>query len=245
MIAAQGLWLRRRAPRFAEAAGPRSGTVGSGAPLRLLALGDSIIAGVGLRHSAEALPTQFATTLAAAGTRTVHWQALGCTGANAADSLQRLHQQRDGLAGLDLLLLSTGVNDVTGLRPRRAFARDLHGVAELLASTAPRCRLLLAAVPPLQAFPLLPDPLRRLLGLRSRQLDAVMAGIANGWTGALHVPMPFLPEPRRFGSDGFHPDAASCAEWAQWLAQHSLQRWPELGNREQLEAGSAQRLNAR
>jgi hypothetical protein len=44
-VARQGLRLRRCAPRFAAAAGTPHGRTGQGDPLRLLAIGDSIIAG--------------------------------------------------------------------------------------------------------------------------------------------------------------------------------------------------------
>ena len=50
LLIPQALWVRKTAPRTAPAAGPRSGTVGDGRPIRLVGVGDSIIAGVGARH---------------------------------------------------------------------------------------------------------------------------------------------------------------------------------------------------
>ncbi len=44
----QGRHVRRVTPRLPEAAGPRAGTTGHGPPLRLLVLGDSAAAGVGV-----------------------------------------------------------------------------------------------------------------------------------------------------------------------------------------------------
>lgn len=228
VIAAQGLWLRRQATRASEASGPRNGVIGQGPPLRVLALGDSIIAGVGIAQINDALPGQFARALAAASGRAVHWQAVGANGATAADSRQRLHDLRAALPSCDLVLLSTGVNDCTRLRRRAAFGADLHALRTQLRSSAPGCRLLLAAVPPLDAFPLLPSPLRQLLGMRARQLDAVMASVAADRLDALHVAMPFRPQPDGFGSDGFHPNRDACAVWAAWLVEHALRRWPAL-----------------
>jgi len=128
----------------------------------------------------------------------------------------------------DLVLISIGVNDVTGLRRRHAFIADLTHTLRQLRARAPHCRIVVAAVPPLAAFPLLPQPLRALLGLRSQLLDQALQRWLATQAEALHVPMPFPPAPARFAADGFHPNEASCAEWAAHLAQACLARWPEL-----------------
>ncbi|KAB0649370.1 SGNH/GDSL hydrolase family protein, partial [Burkholderia diffusa] len=48
LLLMQGRRVRRVTPRLAEAAGPRDGTAGDGPPLRVLVLGDSAAAGVGV-----------------------------------------------------------------------------------------------------------------------------------------------------------------------------------------------------
>ena len=44
-LAPQALYVRRTAPRFAEASGPSKGAIGAGPGKRLVAIGDSIVAG--------------------------------------------------------------------------------------------------------------------------------------------------------------------------------------------------------
>lgn len=228
LIAAQGLWLRRRALRFDPAPGAPHGVVGKGAQLRLLALGDSIIAGVGTGSLERALPGCFAAGLAAASGRQLHWQALGRSGAHAGDLHRELLPQLPAQAQFDLVLLSIGVNDVTGLRPRRRFLADLARTLQRLRAQAPACRVVIAAIPPLAAFPLLPQPLRALLGLRSQLLDQALQRWLATQADALHVAMPFLPEAQRFAADGFHPNEASCAEWGAYLAAACIARWPDF-----------------
>jgi hypothetical protein len=48
LLLLQGRHVRRVTPRLAEAVGPRDGTAGNGPPLRLLIVGDSAAAGVGV-----------------------------------------------------------------------------------------------------------------------------------------------------------------------------------------------------
>ena len=100
--AAQGLRLRRTAVRLPEATGVRSGVSGQGEILQLLALGDSIIAGVGTGTIDQSLPVQFASALAEVRMCSVHWAIKGANGADISDlrnSINQLNsgQQADGL----------------------------------------------------------------------------------------------------------------------------------------------------
>ena len=79
LLLPQALWVRRRTPRFAAPAGAEGGRVEARGspdpsraqgdatpipPLRLVGLGDSIIAGVGATVAAECLTAQFAREVA-------------------------------------------------------------------------------------------------------------------------------------------------------------------------------------
>jgi hypothetical protein len=95
VTALQGLLLRRKALRLPGAPGDRQGSVGSGAVMHLLALGDSIIDGVGTAHVKESLPVQFATALANERKRCVHWRIEGQTGNAIEDVLNCLASIED------------------------------------------------------------------------------------------------------------------------------------------------------
>ena len=73
----QALYVRQTAPRFAPAAGPTSGAVGEGTQRTLLAIGDSIVAGVGASELPKAMVGQTASALATSLECRVNWQALG------------------------------------------------------------------------------------------------------------------------------------------------------------------------
>lgn len=217
LIAAQGLWLRRRAYRAPPAGGEPQGVEGEGPALRLLALGDSIIAGVGIERIEQALPGAFARALAARWERRVEWVACGLNGADVSAGCALLAKAQALLAPPDVVLLSLGVNDATGLSSRRHFVRGLSALYAQLRDWSPQALLVHAGVPPLQAFPLLPAPLRQLLGLRAAQLDRLIPHSLLAHAPALHLPFTELPRADQFAADGFHPDAAACASWAETL----------------------------
>jgi len=218
LAAPQGLAARRRAPRFAPAAGPnrgRSGAAGE-APLRVLAIGDSIIEGVGCPTLDEAFAGQFAKHLADATGRNVDWWALGQTGACAGGIARKLLPQVDD-PGIDLVVISVGVNDVSALKRSARFRSDLAALLDGLRQRLPDALIVLCGLPPMQRFPLLPQPLRWLAGLRAQTFDSIGAALVASREGMHHEPTAYHPEPHEFSPDGYHPNAATQSHWAMLL----------------------------
>lgn len=220
----QGLRLKRTAPRFAPAPGPRQGRVGEGPGLRLLALGDSVIDGVGVPHTHEGFPVALAMHLSHRLACRVDWHLLGRTGACAREVGEALLPLvPDG--PWDLVVISVGVNDVSGLTRSHAFAGRLEALIAGVRLRAPTATVLLCGLPRMQHFPLLPQPLRWIAGLRAETLDAIAASLAARQTGVLHEPTTYTPRPNEFAPDGYHANAATQARWAGVLAERLLARW--------------------
>lgn len=217
LSAVQGLWLRRHATRLPEATGARTGVSGLGRKLHLLALGDSIIAGVGTGSMEYSLPVQFAQALAEIRGCSVHWQVEGANGADISNLRLGIRQLQPGQPA-DVILISIGVNDVTGLSTTRYWRSQLNQLVLELRKKWPHAGVLFAGLPPMGHFPLPPQPLRFALGQRAATLDAIAAGIISRQAGMLHVPTDINPLEQEFCEDGFHPTAESCANWASVLA---------------------------
>ncbi len=224
-IAWQGLRLRRTALRAPPAAGPARGTAGSGPPLGLLGLGDSIVAGVGIDDTAHALPGRTAGALARLGGWAVHWRAVGASGLRAGQ-VQALLAQVPAEERYDVVLVSAGVNDVTGIGSTRRWQRDLARLLDAVHAAHPCALVLLAGLPPMDRFPLLPQPLRAAMGLRARTFDAIAREVAAARAWVHHHPTRVDPLRDAFAADGFHPGAEACARWGESLARAAL---PRLG----------------
>ena len=215
--AVQGLRLRRIATRLPGAPGPRYGSAGDGDGLRLLAIGDSIIDGVGIGRTEDALPVQFAGALAEQRACRVDWRVEGETGFTIDDVLARLRSIEE-TARPDLVLISVGVNDVTGLSSTRHWRNGMFELMDLLHRRWPDARVLFAGLPPMSRFPLPPQPLRSALGLRAAVLDRIATGVIQEYPNATHAPTRINPSEHGFCEDGFHPSADSCTLWAKELA---------------------------
>ncbi|HYD95102.1 MAG TPA: SGNH/GDSL hydrolase family protein [Noviherbaspirillum sp.] len=224
-LVAQGKYTRRVTPRLPEAGGPFEGTAGRahpGAPLSLLAVGESPVAGVGVATHEEAITGQFARALAERTARPVRWRACGRNGVTAREALELLLPQVPA-APVDLALVAFGVNDTTAFRPVSHWRRDLHALLQALDA---RCRphlIVLSGVPPMARFPALPQPLRWVMGLKAGVLDLAARELAGSIARTCHVPLLFdTADPGMMASDGYHPSAAGCAAWAQLLADASV-----------------------
>lgn len=219
----QGLYLRRSAMRLEEATGERSGTwPGTGHGIRLLAVGESPLAGVGLESPVDTVASRLAQQLAGTTGRSAHWRILARGGFTAGAVLNRLVTQLDP-APADLILIGLGVNDSLRLRSARRWQQDLTDLIEALRTRTGPAAVLLAGVPDMRRFPLLPNPLRLLLGTRSRLLDHAAAELAGRMTRCDYVPMVLDARAGHlFCDDGFHPNRDGHAQWAEQLAPAAL-----------------------
>lgn len=209
---AQALHVRRVALRLPEPKGARKGITGAGADLRLLVLGDSSAAGVGVAHQREALTGQLVARLA--GRHRVHWQLVAASGATTRWALKRL--QSGDLGQFDLSVIALGVNDVKNGVPQALWARNTREILQVLAERHGLRRIYHSAFPPVGRFPLLPDPLRHILGQRAERFDRALRLIVQECPQArvLALEMDTLDE-SHMAEDGFHPGAAIYAGWAE------------------------------
>lgn len=217
LLIPQALYVRRTAPRFAPAAGPREGRVGAGEQRRLLAIGDSIIAGVGASELSKALVGRTAAAIASSRGCCVSWQALGASGYDSTKVLERLVPKLPG-APFDYMIVSVGVNDVTGLTSLQRWRSNLSQLIQALQAHSPGALIGLAGLPPLGGFPLLPQPLRAALGMRGKILDEVARQVTVRYHNTLHVQLDFEPDPDQFSADGYHPSEESYVEFGRQLA---------------------------
>lgn len=218
LSALQGLWLRKTATRLPEASGDRTGVCGQGTRKYLLAMGDSIIAGVGTGSTDRSLPVQFAQALAENQGYSVQWQLEGKNGADISHLRRRINHL-DQNQKADVILISIGVNNVTGLSSTREWRTQFQALVTELRTKWPKARVIFAGLPPMGRFPLPPQPLRFTLGMRASRLDKIAAELVSQHSNMLHIPTDIDPAKQEFCEDGFHPSAESCAYWARELAQ--------------------------
>lgn len=221
VLLAQGRYVRRVTPKLPEPTGERHGMEGAGGRLRLLVVGDSSAAGVGAETQALALSGQLASTLA----QHFHlsWRLIAKTGHDVQSVLGSIESapQED----FDVAVVAVGVNDVTGGTSSKQWREGLGNLCERLQSKFNVQQVLLTPVPPMHAFPALPQPLRWYLGKTAASLNRSMhelVGKSKNW----ECVQPGFPLSRKFiAADGFHPSQAAYSVWAEKMATTIKQKW--------------------
>ena len=223
VLLVQALYVGLRAQRLPEAAGARTGQCQGpdcgpndslGAPLRLLIVGDSSAAGVGAAEQGQALAGQLSLALGAH--RSVDWTLFAKTGATTRSTLRRLHTLSP--SRYDIAVVALGVNDTTRGASAAAWTRRMTQLFDRLHHTYGAQHIYISQLPPMGRFPLLPQPLRWVLGRHAARLDRSLAQLCHIHPQAQYVVIDMEMDTTLMASDGFHPGPQVYTIWAQILA---------------------------
>ncbi len=217
----QGRGVRRRALRLPEAEGARVGVAGTGPVcLRLLIVGDSSAAGVGAPTQSQALAGRLSEALSQRLAGSVVWQVVAQTGHTTRDAVDTLKTTR--LHPADVMVTALGVNDVVAQVSAKKWLAQLDKLDWLAVRRAGVRHIVHSGVPPMHALPLLPHPLRWVLGMQARHYNEALTRWVAAHPDRWALPLPFADQMAMAGSlmaeDGFHPGPAIYALWAEQLA---------------------------
>ena len=214
VLLVQALWVQLTVLRLPEPLGERSGCCGKGNELKLLIIGDSAAAGVGVNSQNDGLACQLAARLATQ--HHVYWSLIANTGNTSVDVIKELTALPT--QSFDYVLLSVGVNDVTHLTRSNHWVTNLSTIVVLLNAKFGAPKVLFASVPPMHLFTAIPNPLRWWLGLRAKRLNELMISVVKGnkESSVLAFFLPFQPE--FLAEDGIHPSKLAYQAWANKVA---------------------------
>jgi lysophospholipase L1-like esterase len=220
ILLAQARWLRATALRLPEAAGPRSGKehIGIGAKtIRLLFVGDSSAAGVGVLQQTQALAQQASSYLSQKLQINVHWQLLAKSGVNTKEALVLV--ERSELHPSDILVTCLGTNDVTSQTKPQQFIQDYQALVNRIIESAGVRHVIVTGLPPLHILPAAPHPLRWYLGKYAATLDKLL----RQWITQLHnyryISLQWAAVPEEMAIDKYHPGAGQYRTWAIMVAE--------------------------
>ncbi|PSL21281.1 SGNH/GDSL hydrolase family protein [Shimia abyssi] len=213
LLLAQGLRVRRNAQLLPEPPGARMGRSGTGPVLRLLIIGDSSAAGVGAATQETALCGQLVTNLAR--DFQVTWRLEAGTGATTFDTLISLKKLTP--EPFEVVVSALGVNDTTRLRSEKRWRREQTELLVLVMKTFEARHGITSGLPPIGQYPMLPHPLRWMLGRHAKRLDDALADLASHNVALTHLALKLPFEERYLAIDGYHPSETAYALWANLL----------------------------
>ncbi|MDQ2095061.1 SGNH/GDSL hydrolase family protein [Rhodalgimonas zhirmunskyi] len=179
-------------------------------------MGDSSAAGVGASHQENALSGQIAQRLSK--TNHLSWRLEAKTSATSQSTLNHLKILPE--QHFDTAILIVGVNDVTGNVTLASWLRTQHALHAVLNQRFGVTSILRTAVPPMEHFPLLPQPLRWTLGQTARRFDRALSRLCCETPGAVHIPFDLPHRPEYAAQDGFHPSEKAYAAWSDLIVKN-------------------------
>lgn len=191
-----------------------------GDPIDLLLLGDSIAAGLGADRPKRTLGAQLAKRLADRTSRSVRLHTAAIVGSETSMLRSQLAGLPDGYKP-DVAVIIVGGNDVTH-RVKTSVACD-HLAAAVGALQQQGAAVVVGTCPDLGALTAIPQPLRTIVGVASRQLAAAQRETVVRLQGRVvslgEVVGPFfVAQPdKMFAIDRFHPSSAGYRRTAKAL----------------------------
>jgi lysophospholipase L1-like esterase len=220
VLVAQAVVTRRRAPVLPEADGERCGTIGEGGRgWSLLIAGDSSAAGVGVAHQDQAFAGYLLRGLQRSG-QTLRWLLRARSGLTTR-ALHDWLRAEPPSERADIAVIVTGVNDVIDqVSPARAVAQRA-ALADGLLERGAR-HVAFTPLPPIHHFPLLPQPLRRIMGADAVAHNTAIARWAATRSDVSLVPIAMALGPAVMAADGFHPGEPVYRVCGEATAEHLI-----------------------
>lgn len=189
-------------------------TIGSGAPLTYVVLGDSTSISQGGDYQ-QGYAVKSAEHLALENR--VTYQNFGVSGARVADI--RHKQLPDALKiNPDVVLIGVGANDVTHLTPLGAIERDMNVVVDELRAANSNVKIIITGAAQMGSVPRFPQPAKWIAKQRTAQVNEAMKRVA------ISKKLTFAPiadktgpvfekNPQLFAQDKFHPTTEGYKLW--------------------------------
>ncbi len=215
VLLAQAVYVRSRVLILPEPEGDRRGVVGDGPLLRVLILGDSSAAGVGVETQDSALLGQMAQRLS--DVARVDYELVAETGAKTSQALSWLDEIP--VKTYDVVVLALGVNDVTKAVPLRRWLALQRRLMDRLEADFGARKVIVSGLPPMGQFPLLPQPLRWAMGRRAQWFDDHLERLLATRPACAPVKIDLGLNDKNMSADGFHPGHEVYAAWAEEICQ--------------------------
>jgi lysophospholipase L1-like esterase len=225
-----GKKVRKSVPELPEASENITGSIsGNGSEFKLLTMGESTIAGVGVTDHKDGITGGIAKTLHNLTKKTVHWQVLACNGYTAERVNLKLVPRIPDYK-IDLIVIGLGGNETFQFNSPLTFKKHLILTIENIQKRQPHAKILIANMPPVGEFPAFPWLIQKILGSLIGLHGAVIRDVPQRFENVFYIDekITFKKWLKRvdsskavtdFFSDGIHPSAMTYGLWGKEVGE--------------------------
>lgn len=229
----QAKMIRARVPKLPEAQEPE-GTFDKKADktMRIISLGESTVAGVGIKTHKEGMTGTFAQVFADHFEVNVSWRVYAKSGYTAREVKELILPELDE-SDPDLILVGIGGNDAFTLNTPWNWISEVKQIVSHLQGNYPGTPIAFLGMPPIKLFPAFTSILQFVLGnlveILGDRLEAYVAGqdnvyyyarrlTAKDWNERLGV----KKTAEELFSDGVHPAKFTYQLWAKDMFRYLM-----------------------
>ncbi|MEL6505452.1 MAG: SGNH/GDSL hydrolase family protein [Pseudomonadota bacterium] len=217
---AQGLYVRQKSLRLSPPSeGPLEGQFGDGEAVhRLLVVGDSSAAGVGLDHTRETMGFQAAQKLHQRTGETVAWRMSGHNSAVAGE-IRDLVVPNLAPEDYTHIFLMIGTNDIKNWHSAKRWKREFGGLLYALRTRFPGAKIYWHQAIDVRDTPMLPKMLGTIMNWRVQIFNRKGAQLCVE-RGAVAVPPLDSTNAWGYCRDGFHANKYGFSYWTDHMLDH-------------------------
>ena len=226
----QGKIIRSKVPVLPEATGPKGYVRGEfTSELKLITIGESTIAGIGVQTHQEGFSGSLAAALSNIYHANVPWEVYAESGLTVKQIRGRLIPKIPAQHA-DIIVIGIGGNDAFTLNRPGNWRREVRGLIEDLQEKFPKAEIVFCNMPPIKEFPAFTPLIKWTLGNLVEILGDELAVIVeeydnvyynnrkitlSDWVNRLGI----QASAQDFFSDGVHPSKLTYQSWARDIAQ--------------------------
>jgi lysophospholipase L1-like esterase len=231
----QGQRIKATVPRLPEAEGTE-GLVSMGVvrTIRMITIGESTIAGVGVETHELGFTGTLANQLATKLKVNVSWKVYAKSGYTAKKVTERLIPTITD-THLDLIVIGLGGNDAFALNSPARWGKDIEELIVALKRKFPNVVIAFTNMPPIKEFPAFTSTIKFVLGnlveLLGEKLETVVAKQKNVYYQSQKITlkdwitrMNIDSSEKDFFSDGVHPSQLTYQTWAKDFAMFIVEK---------------------
>lgn len=160
----QGKHIRKKVPKLPEAAVPKGLVNGKfKTTLKLLVIGESTIAGVGVKEHKDGFTGALAETLSKVFQRNIKWRVYARSGYTAKQLCTKIIPKIEETTA-DLIVIGIGGNDAFTLNSPKKWSDALENLINLLQVKFPETPIFFTNMPPIKEFPAFTKSIKFVIG---------------------------------------------------------------------------------
>ncbi|WP_324027858.1 SGNH/GDSL hydrolase family protein [Maribacter sp. BPC-D8] len=230
----QGKKIKKTVPRLPEAEGTKGlSTVSSKNVLRMLTIGESTIAGVGVKTHQEGFTGSLADELATQLNTNVDWKVYAKSGYTAKKVNEKIIDLITEEA-VDLIVVGLGGNDAFELNSPKKWNRDVRELIKSIKAKFNDVPIVFTNMPPIKEFPAFTPIIKFTIGNLVNILGEELISIVKDFDKVYYYALKpssqdyierfnLEIEPSEFFVDGVHPSKRTYHIWAKDISNFITQ----------------------